>query len=436
MIFKGVTMQQKIYFEDLPLSKIHYKVAFGGIGGQFCDGYILGVVGIALALATTPLGLNTWWLGAIGAASLLGLFLGSLLTGLVADRIGRKPIFVWTMPLFAFISLLQFFADSALELFILRLILGFALGADYAVGISLVSEITPKKFRGKLLSAMMVGWVAGYSLAYCVGFFMQYFGNEAYRWILLSSAFPALLVAILRINVPSSPLWLMQVGKVDKAKVIVAKYFGSNVLLHEHKTQEKGSYFELFNKKYIRNTAVGAVFYGAQVVPYFAISTFIPVILASLNVEDPYLGGIIYNLFLFVGVLLGFYVINKISRRSFVVGSFYILSILSAILAAWSNIPQFMVITLISLFSCVLAGAGVLEFAYTPELFPTKLRGSGVGFVVASSRISGALGTFFLPFITKEYSTAVALWVVFATVLLAGIFCHFFAPETTHKENV
>lgn len=159
-------------------------------------------------------------------------------------------------------------------------------------------------------------------------------------------------------------------------------------------------------------------------------------ILASLNVEDPYLGGIIYNLFLFVGVLLGFYVINKISRRSFVVGSFYILSILSAILAAWSNIPQFMVITLISLFSCVLAGAGVLEFAYTPELFPTKLRGSGVGFVVASSRISGALGTFFLPFITKEYSTAVALWVVFATVLLAGIFCHFFAPETTHKENV
>ena len=86
-------MQQKIYFEDLPLSKIHYKVAFGGIGGQFCDGYILGVVGIALALATTPLGLNTWWLGAIGAASLLGLFLGSLLTGLVADRIGRKPIF-------------------------------------------------------------------------------------------------------------------------------------------------------------------------------------------------------------------------------------------------------------------------------------------------------------------------------------------------------
>ena len=422
----------KIEFENLALSRIYYKVAFGGIGGQFCDRYTLGVIGIALYLATLPLNLSTWWLGAIAAASLFGLFLSSLFTGFIADKIGRKPIFVWTMPLFALIFLAQFFADSALELFVLRLILGFALGADYVVGISLVSEISPKKFRGKLLSAMMVGWVCGYCLAYFVGFFMQNLGDEAYKYILLSSALPALLVRLLRINVPASPLWLMQVGKRKQAREVLDKYFGEHVFIKEVKKQ-KASYFELFSKEHIKNTAVGVVFYGAQVVPYFAISTFIPVILESLKVKDPYLGGLVYNAFLFIGVLLGFLIINKISRRLFLVGSFYILALISAILAAWSEIPSFMVISLISLFSCVLAG--VLEFAYTPELFPTKLRGPGVGLVVASSRISGALGTFFLPFITQEYSTNIALWVVFATVFLAGIFCQIFEPNITYKEE-
>lgn len=163
---------QTISFEEIPFGKTHLRIGLGGIGGQFCDGFILGIIGITMLLAQESLGLTPWWLGAIGAASLLGLFFGSLIMGVVADKIGRKPIFVWTMPLFCLISVAQFFVDSALQLFILRLVLGFVLGADYVVGISLVSELTPKKHRGSLLSAMMIGWVGGYALAYFVGYMM------------------------------------------------------------------------------------------------------------------------------------------------------------------------------------------------------------------------------------------------------------------------
>ena len=117
-------------------------------------------------------------------------------------------------------------------------------------------------------------------------------------------------------------------------------------------------------------------------------------------------------------------------------GSFYALALIMIILASFTGtLPSFAVIILISLFSCILAGAGVLEFAYTPELFPTALRASGVGLVIACSRISGALGTFFLPVITESFSIELALWVVFATVLFAGIFCQIFAPETQRGSN-
>ncbi|RDU71068.1 MFS transporter [Helicobacter aurati] len=426
---------QKIYFEDMPLNKTHLKVGVSGIGGQFCDGFILGVIGISMELAKGDLGLDEWWLGAIGAASLLGLFFGALLTGVLADKVGRKPIFIWTMPVFFIVSILQFYVSSAFELFVLRFILGLALGADYVVGISLVSEITPKKYRGKLLSAMMVGWVGGYTIAYFVGFALQDFSDGAWRWILLSSALPSCLVMLLRINTPASPLWLVKKGQIERANEVIKKYFGEHILAPKAEEYQHARYFDLFNAQNLKNTLVGIVFYGAQVIPYFAISTFIPSILASLKVEDPYIGGIIYNLFLFIGSVLGLYIINKISRKLFVVGSFYILAIIMIALAAYSfSLPSYLVIILISIFSCVLAGAGVLEFAYTPELFPTNLRASGVGLVVACSRISGTVGTFLLPIITSHYSISVALWIVFASLAFAGVFCHAFAPQTYHKE--
>lgn len=430
---------KKYFFEEMPLRFVHLKVGFGGVGGQFSDGYILGIVGITIALATKPLGLSTWWLGAIGAASLAGLFFGSLLTGPLADRIGRRLIYQLTMPIFCVISILQFFVSSPTELFVLRLLLGFILGADYVVGISLVSEITPMRLRGRLLSSMMVGWVAGYAIAYFVGYLFAELAEDSWRWILLSSAVPSFLVALVRIDTPASPLWLARQGKIIEAKKVVAKYFGSDVELKVrndvHQASSKIGYLELFKPKWRKNTMVGAVFYMCQVIPYFAISTFIPTVLEGLNVRDSYTGGVIYNFFLLLGAVLGLLIINKISRRAFLVGSFYILALVLFVLGINSSMPNYFVIILFSVFSCVIAAAGVLEFAYTPELFPTDLRASGVGFVVAASRISAALGTFFLPIITEKFSTSAALYVCVAALLIGGLFCQKYAPETRFKES-
>ncbi|PVZ41186.1 MFS transporter [Pseudomonas sp. CC120222-01a] len=419
-------------FDEAPLRRLHIKAATGGMGGQFSDGYVLGLIGIAMSLATSPLGLTTYWQGLIGSASLIGILIGSLLIGPLADRIGRRGLYSWTMAVFCIVSVLQFYVNSPEQLFVLRLILGVALGADYVVGISLVSELVPRRHRGRLLSLMMVAWVAGFSSAYGIGYLLQQVGGEnAWRWILFSSAVPALLVFTIRLGTPESPLWLVNKGRHELAKRIVQASLGNDIQLPPPSAQiEQASWLHLFSRKWIRNTLVGAMFYTCQVIPYFAMSTFIPRVLETLNVEDGYASGIVYNAFLLLGSILGLMIINKISRRAFLTGSFYVTSAALLILAAWTNMPAALVVALFAVFACVLAGAGVLEFAYTPELFPTELRASGVGFVVAASRLGGAGGTFILPILMENYGTHAALGGCVAALLLGGIICQIWAPET------
>lgn len=146
-------MSSQISFEDLPLSRFHIRTVFSGTGGQFSDGFVLAIIGIAVSMAAGPLQLNALWMGLLGAASLAGLFLGSMFAGPLADKFGRRTIFAWDMLLFAAISASQFFVTSPEQLLGLRLLLGLVLGFDYVVSKSLVTEFAPRRYRGRLLIA-------------------------------------------------------------------------------------------------------------------------------------------------------------------------------------------------------------------------------------------------------------------------------------------
>ena len=88
---------QHVSFEEAPSSPVHRKVRAGAFMGMVCDGYVIGIVGIALRYAAQPLGLTSFWMGLIGAGALFGILFGSLFTGPAADRFGRKPLYVSVM---------------------------------------------------------------------------------------------------------------------------------------------------------------------------------------------------------------------------------------------------------------------------------------------------------------------------------------------------
>ncbi|MDN4569132.1 MFS transporter [Enterobacter hormaechei] len=430
-------MNRQINFEDLPLHRFHIRTVFSGTGGQFSDGFLLGIIGIAVSMATIPLHLDAVWLGLLGAASLAGLFIGSMIAGPFADKFGRRLIFNYDMLLFAIISGLQYFVTSPEQLLTLRLLLGLVLGFDYVASKSLVTEFAPKRYRGRLLSILAAAWAGGYVVAYLAGFVLRDIGPDSWRLMLAISGLPALLILPFRMGIPESPIWLAARGRIDEAHHIIKSKFGPDVLLPKVQTnsllKKRGSIAELFSSTWRKNTWVGCVFYTCQVIPFFALGTFAPEVLKALNVQDKFTGGLIYNALLMTGAIIGLLLIDKISRRKFLVGSFYLSAIGLSVLA-FANLGTTGTVMAFGFFACVLAAAVNLEFVYPPELFPTHLRASGIGVAVASSRFGSAFATFLLPVGVQNFGIHVALGFCVIVLLFGGMFCHLFAPETSNQD--
>lgn len=422
-------------YDDAPLCLFHVRVAVAASGGVFSDGYGLGIIGISLSLAAHELDLSPVWMGLLGGASLLGLFVGALLTGPAADRFGRRPIFGYNMAILAALSLLQGLTDSRPLLLSLRLAIGFLLGTDYVVGKALLTEFTPRRLRGRILGSLSVAWAAGYACAYGVGFALSAGGPHAWRWMLITSAVPCLLVLPLRIRVPESPLWLTNHGRGDIAAAVVRDTLGTGVSPPANSRATPaahGRWRQLLSPVWRLRTLVACAFFTCQVIPYFAVGTFVSQVMSAMNLESGYAGGLFYNLSLLGGAILGLTVVDRISRRSFLIGSFSVAAAAMLVLSAWSDVPVLAMSILFALFAGVLSAASNLCYVYLPELFPTDLRASGIGLAIAASRIGSAVSTFLLPIVVAEYGVRTALGACVSVLALGAVICLRWAPETRH----
>lgn len=428
-----------VSYEDAPFTRFHARVAIAGSGGQFSDGFVLGIVGIVLASASNDLDLTALWIGLLGAATLSGLFVGAIITGPIADHIGRSLIFRWDMLVIATLSLSQFFVNEAWHLLAIRLVIGFVLGADYVVSKTLVTEHAPRRFRGRLLSMLAVAWAAGYVFAYLVGFLLADVGDEAWRFMLIASAIPELTVFAFRVGIPESPLWLVRHGRVAEAAAVVARVAGPHVEpppASEAVIRTQSRYRELFSAAYRRRTVVGIVFYVCQVIPYFALGTFAPLVMKSLGVTDSLAAGAAYNVFLLTGAVLGMVFIDRFPRRTFLIGTFFIGAALLSALVVLAPASAAVAVVLFASFALVLAAAANLEFIYPAELFPTEVRASGLGIVTAGSRIGSATSTFLLPLLVTGLGINTSLFCCVGVLLLGGTMCALWAPETRRESLV
>jgi MFS transporter, putative metabolite transport protein len=424
-----------IAFDDAPLRPFHRRLAVASTGGVFADGYGLGIIGIALSLAAPQLGLGPLWLGLIGGASLAGLFVGALLTGPAADRFGRRPIFCCNMAITAALALLQFFTNSGWQLLLLRLGIGFFLGTDYVVSKTLLTEFAPRRLRGRILGLLSVAWAGGYACAYTVGFALTALGPHSWRWMLISSAVPCALMTPLRLVMPESPLWCANRGEAARAVAIVRERLGRDIRpppMTATGAQAGGRWRQLFSPTWRRRTLVACTFFTCQVIPYFAVGTFVAQVMSALHVRGGYLAGLFYNLSLLIGAIAGVLVIDRIPRRSFLVGSFAAAGAAMLLLSIWSDMGPILMTVLFALFAGVLSAASNLVYVYLPELFPTHLRATGIGLAIAASRIGSAVSTFLLPIVVATYGVRPALGACVAVLAIGTLVCLKWAPETKY----
>lgn len=425
-------------FTQAPFSPVHKKMAAGTFTGMLSDGYAVGIIGISLSYAQQTLHLTSAWQGLIGSGTIFGAVIGSFLAGAISDKFGRKLLYTPLMALMALISIWQFWLSDPFWLASARICLGLITGSDYAVSITLLSEWTPEQQREKITSLLIVFWTLGYTLSYITGFFMDgvvtAFGDNGWRLILCTSAIPAIIACLIRLGSPESPVWLTAKNRTAEAAALIAAKLGQYNLPITEKTQS-GSWFGLFSTDQWRKTTVACVFFFAQFLPFYAISIFLPMILAQIGMTNPHASGALYNAFTLLGVLIGSWLYTVLTRRAFLLWTFYLAAILLAAPLVWPAMPSLFTLAFVIAFAMVIAASLIPEFTYPAELFPTELRGSGVGLTIAVGDLGAAAGTFLLPVASANYGIHAPLWACVGILIFGGIICQMWAPETSIRHN-
>ncbi|WP_344007674.1 MFS transporter [Streptomyces thermocarboxydovorans] len=401
-------------------------------GGMFIDGYVLGIIGAAIGAAAVELRMPLLWQGLIGASALIGIFVGGPLGGWLTDKLGRKPLFTADLAIFLVGSVLQFFVDSAWQLFAVRLLMGIAVGAEYSVGWPLLSEFAPARLRGRLMSFSEVAWYAGFVVAFIVGYVMGTVFDLDWRLILGSSTVPAVILFLSRLGMPESPRWLMNQGRTEEARHIAEKYLEdpADALDITHESGRKGTFGMLFSRDYRRATAFTSLFWFCAVTPYFAIATFSASVLSRYGLGDGLGGAIGVNGVAVAGVVVSLLLIDRIGRRKLTVPGQWVCAAVLAIIGLWSGAPTFVVLVCFLVFAFVNASYTALTGVYPGEIFPTEVRGIGTGFATASSRIGAALGTFALPWSMENLGAGPSMLIASCVCVAGAAVSQVLAPET------
>jgi putative MFS transporter len=411
------------------LGRVTAATAFG----EGLDGYDLGVISVVLPLASTALDLTTVEEGLLGASSLAGIFFGAPIFGHLTDRFGRRRIFVFDLIAFVVLGLLQAFVGSIAVLLIVRFALGLAIGAEYAIGQTMLAELVPSEGRGRRLSSLQASWYGGFLLAVVVAYVLDALGVD-WRLILATGAIPGLVTLLLRQGLPESPRWLMSRGREDEAKAIVDEHLGGDYYDEEdlaEESAEQASFGRLFAPDTWRQTTFASIFFTCLVAPYFAIFTFAPQVFSSLGFNSPKVSIIATNAIAFLGALAGMIVIERVGRRRLLLTSFWVMVATTLVIGVWATGPVPVLLGCLVAFAFFNAISGDLTGVYPAEIFPSELRGSGVGFAAAISRIGAAGGTFLLPVGIDAFGIGVSMLIA-ATVCAVGLaVTYLWAPETT-----
>ncbi|WP_369394053.1 MFS transporter [Streptomyces sp. CG1] len=426
---------------DMPVSpallrerrRLHTKLKLATQIGEGIDGYIIGGIGMAMGALTTDLHLSTVMEGLVGASPLIGIFVGGPLFGRLADRFGRRPVFLMDMLIFLVGSVLQFFVTDGLQLFLIRLVMGIAIGGEYAIGAPLLSEYAPRKGRGRLLASLEISWYLGYALATVVGALFESV-HGGWRYTLASSTVIALVCVALRGGVPESARWLLSKGRREEAEQLIARYgidIDVSAELAETAEPQRQGLRALFSRRHLRSTVFASVFWAALVLPYFAIGTFWTQVFDALNMGDNAVAALlVYSFTAVAGVTAGCLVVDRIGRRKLLIPPFWITAAALAVVAVWPKSTPVIVGGFL-FFIFLNAASSALTAVYPLEVFPTSLRATGVGFASAMSRVGAAIGTFLLPMGLNHFGARFVLLVGAAVLALGGLVSHFLAPETT-----
>ena len=408
----------------LPVGKFHYKLlVLVGLGWLF-DAMDTGMVSFVLATLGAEWQLSPKEMGWIVSIGFVGMALGAVLSGSLADRIGRKGVFAATMLLYSVATGLCALSWDLASLLFFRFWVGFGLGGQLPVAVSLVSEYAPPQVRGRFIVLLESFWGLGWLVAALASYFFipQYGWHSAF----LIGALPVFYVLIVWKLLPESVPYLINKGRVQEAHEMVCRLeaeaglpVATEAVVNAPAEKENISFARLWQPPFARRTLMLWLIWFGIVFSYYGIFTWLP----KLLVDQGYtvVKTFEYVLVMILAQLPGYFtaavLVEKIGRKATLAGFLFACAICAYFFGHSDSAA--MILLWGSLMSFFNLGAWGVLYTYTPEQYPVRFRAFGSGWAGAVGRIGGILAPMAVAAMVGTDGGFGHIFVMFTVVLVA-----------------
>lgn len=438
--------------ENIGITGAHYRIILLVAAGSLFNVVEQYNVGFAAPLIIDKWHISSGQAGLLSSVTFGAMAISSLVSGKLADRYGRKPIFMWNVALFTFGALLAAFSPTYAVLLMARIIVGLGLGGEMALGFTFVAELIPTRRRGSAAATISllhggVGIFAASGLAALIlGPLSAVFGGDQIAWrVLLGVMFlPAVLLLFYRRYVPESPRYLLKTGRLaelnttlsllaanrlrNRGDVPVTQYIDSGESLANPEDVVRLS--ELFQHGRAKATAIawtlGICLFGAVA----TATTLLPLVLTNAGYSSGTAATLatVVNFGGLLGAVAGILFAHRLPRRRVCFGMGLVAMAAAVILAQSLSSVATLVVAFAFIFVLeVIAGS---FWAYVPELYSTRVRGFGTGAAVTAALLVGATVSPIVGGTLLDSHGKAGLFLLLAALCLVFALAAWSGPET------
>jgi MFS family permease len=411
--------------------------------GWMFDGYetyaLLLTVGVALhqLLAPAQFAQIPAYAGAVIALTLLGWGIGGLIGGILADYIGRKRTMMISILAYSLTTGLSAFAWDWVSFAALRLLVGIAIGSEWATGASITAELWPDKARGKGAGLMQCGLGIGFFVASLVWLYVGTLGADAWRYMFLLGILPGFFTLWIRRGIPESPRW----EQANLRRQAALERERSGVLLQGHeRALTRFTLLELFAEREVRRrTLIAFAMSLATTLAWWGISAWLPPYVASVAAKAGLSGpqwasfaGMAYNLGAIAGYISLGFLADAYGRKPVTLFYFALAFITTPVVFLWTHDLNLLLVA-----ACVngFFSLGLYSWmpVWLPELFPTRIRATGAAFCFNTPRFIAWIGPLVAGTLIANFGGFSNAAMTVATIYFLGLVSAPFLPETRGK---
>jgi putative MFS transporter len=433
--------------DRLPVSPFHYRIFWLVGAGMFFDGYDLYVAGGVLAatvqtkFSTVPQNLQFLSL------TFVGMTIGSLITGFLGDKFGRRFTYQVNLLIFGLASFAAAFAQDMNQLIVCRFVQGLGLGAEIVVGYSTLTEFVPPRTRGRWLAFMAFLTVCGFPVTSILSYLI--IPTWGWRPMFVIAGIGSLIVWYLRKNLPESPRWLEAQGRDAEAEALmtaieqeVAAKAGPLPPVAVPAAVPQVALVALVRRPLLERMVVGCWVLITINTLIFGFVIFLPqfflrqglTITNSLGYTVVLAGGSL------VGCALGAYLADFVGRRWSIIGASIATIVLGWIYArfdASADVTQVLSVGFL-LIIAIYVQTAILFGVYTPELFPTEIRLRANGICNTFGRAATVVSPFIVGALITNYKLpgVIGLMIGLLVVQILVVWAWGVEPRNRALENV